>query len=110
MLPGKKLIMRTGQIYKLRLGYTMLFSGAGAIYLFRASIENMDPNLAFLVVLLGLGIGLAGMIYPCISIKCPTCQAKWLWLMASTNVDDPKHWDMKHEVCNLCGETGSENT
>jgi len=110
MLPGKRLLASTGQIRKIWFSLGLLFLGMMPIYLMELDVLNRTSEVTFLIIVMGLGASVTGMIYPCVAIKCPTCKAKWIWLMVSTNTEDPKHWDMRHEACNICGETGNGNT
>jgi hypothetical protein len=65
-------------------------------------------------ILLGVIVGMFSFLFPAISIRCPYCGARWLWLAASKKHDAGWFdWLMSQSTCPICGYKaageGSEN-
>lgn len=69
-------------------------------------VGRLSPSGFFLVSVLGTSVGLGGFAYLCVAIRCPNCDAKWIWLMASRRRDDPLHWGFGNDRCPVCGHAG----
>ena len=52
------------------------------------------------------GLSISGFIYLCIAVRCKTCGAKWIWLMATKRPGNPGYLDFRSDKCPVCGNTG----
>jgi hypothetical protein len=108
MLAGLDLIKRTRQGAKLYVGVTLLLAGGGVSAFGPTLARHLSPDTFAAVILSAVVAGFGGLIFLCTSIRCPTCGAKWLWLLASRRTGDPLHWTLASDMCTACGAKGPD--
>lgn len=106
MSAASKLLERTGQLGKFRIGFAVVFIGGAFIFFAGFLIGKVSTAVFMAVSTLGLFVGFGGMIYLCNAIRCPTCHARWVWLLASKRREDPLHWSFNDAACPVCGHSG----
>ena len=101
MSPGQALIRASGQ--GPRFYVAMLFFFAAALVYAVVPFLYGKVNVDWLVgaTMGATVVGFVGM-FLLVTIKCPRCNARWFWLMASKRHDDPQHWTMLHSECSIC--------
>lgn len=68
----------------------------------------VEFDAAQFMLVSGMLIGLSGIIFLFIAIKCPYCKAKWIWILASKR-NVVERWGgglFAHETCPECANTG----
>jgi hypothetical protein len=97
------IIKKTGQIWKLNVTFLSLMSGSGLLF-YGVHIMDTKPyaSVAPLVVG-GLIIDLASVIFGCLSVRCPHCKARWLWqAVSSQSPGNWLSWLMSRTECPKC--------
>jgi len=109
----KNLVIRTsGQWWKWRLGQGLQLVGWLLMILQGAFhyLSKDNTSLQVILTLIGTMLVLTGMIFLWISIKCPFCKTRWLWLEASKrDIFNFKKWGPSmpnYEICPECKNTG----
>ena len=69
------------QSWKLFGGFIILFGGFVVMAFGLAHLQDHD---GFAITLAGIAICLGGPIPAALSIRCPACGARWLWLAVGT--------------------------
>lgn len=105
-MPGKELIQRTGQSSKVRIGFACGLVAVALVATIPLIGETVTATVGLLIVSAAFVLAFLGFFYTCSSVRCPSCGARWLWLMASKRYGDPEHWNFTRDSCNVCGETG----
>jgi hypothetical protein len=102
-------IKKTGQWWKLVLGFVGILLGGGlnfySYYLMGASTSTRDDWVIFAIG--GIFLGLGSFAFLCIFIKFPDCCSRWFWKSVSTK--DHRHYLMHalgHSVCPDCIDKG----
>jgi hypothetical protein len=98
----------SGQAWKLwaMIGGTfasvVLIFGA---YTFRASLS---PGWYQLTMWAGILAGLFSLAFPVLSIRCPSCRARWFWLAISMEHGSRWYeWLVSRSSCPVCGASGA---
>ena len=94
MSPGQALIRASGQ--GPRFYVAMLFFFAAALVYAVVPFLYGKVNVDWLVgaTMGATVVGFVGM-FLLVTIKCPRCNARWFWLMASKRPDDPQRWTLR---------------
>ena len=106
MAAARELLRRTKQLGRFWIGFALLLAGAAIVLLAASLLEHVSAEQFFAASVIGTVAGLGGFAYLCISISCPGCQAKWVWLMASKRRGDPLHWSWHSDSCPVCDYSG----
>jgi len=73
------IIKKTGQMWKLNLAFMLTILGAASLF-YGINIADAQPDsLAVSLVLCGIIVALASLIFGIVSIRCPNCKTPWLW-------------------------------
>lgn len=98
----------TGQWWKLQLTIGAIVVGfvlmsVGIIYLQR-------PKIGFLFVVIGLAVGISAFVFACLTIRCPSCGARWFWRAVSNRrAGDWLLSLLRVERCDACGNLYSRS-
>jgi hypothetical protein len=106
MSPFVQLLIRTGQAPKLLIGLGLLTSGILLLALGGFFIEPITIPKLLLHTIVVFALCISGFIYLCFAIKCQNCDAKWIWLMASTRLGEPNHITYTSDQCPVCENKG----
>lgn len=110
MSPMMMLLKRTGQAGKFRIGVAALCAALGILFLGGFAIGRLSPAAFYALAILATATGAAAMVYLCKAIRCPNCDAKWIWLMASTARHDPLHPTFDSAACTRCAYPADDST
>ena len=109
-MPGKELLIRSGQNGKLWVGATLVCLGGGTIGLAGYLAKDFSSPEFHLASIPATLIAAFGFAYTCRSIRCPICGTRWFWRMVSKRPGDPRHWSMHHDRCIECDYDGRGGT
>ena len=106
MAPAIHLISRSGQMSRLLLGFGLIVVSGVLMTVAGYLIDILAPEHFASLTVVGCLLGISGFAYLCIRIRCPGCNAKWIWLMASKRRENPDHWSLRSGHCTNCGYAG----
>ena len=106
MSPAIHLVRRSGQMSSLLLGFGLIVVSGVLMTAAGYLIDVLTPEHFASMSIAACLLGISGFAYLCIRIRCPGCDAKWIWLMASKRRDDPDHWSFRSGRCTQCGYAG----
>lgn len=98
----ESLIVRSGQGWKALLVLCGSMLSLGSLLTGFLLLDD-QPALAVFFILGGVGIFVGSMLFACISIRCPHCGARWVWL--SLKQEDVGDWlvaVVAQRVCRVC--------
>lgn len=104
----KSMIKKTGQWWKARLGFYIMIFGGLLMSVGEYLPWFVEHDAAQFMQVSGMLIGLLGMIFLFIAIRCPYCKARWIWIFASKR-KVVQRWGgglFAHETCPECDNTG----
>ena len=115
MIFEHSIIRSTGQIWKVRVwAFGTLVSLAAALVAFFL-FPFPRNNVYFLAAnLFGTVLIISSLVFAVVSIKCPVCGSRWLWLALYKKHDEGWYdWLAAQSACPICGYEaageGSEN-
>ena len=99
----------SGQMWKFWLFFLALpLVGLALLAAVLKGFVGQNINLSIFLILSGLGLGLAGFILGCVTIKCLDCGARLLWKAVREQPSGSWFtWLMGLERCPACGARGS---
>ena len=101
------IIKKSGQWWKAHIAFWGLVAGGGIMFIGLANLDKKE--LAVSLALVGVILGLASFIYGCLSIRCPNCKARWIWLgVSGKSSNEWVHWLLSRSQCPECNY--SKNT
>src|SRR5215831_12577190 len=90
----RTIIKRSGQWWKALASIFAVLGGASVMFLGLALLQRTPsrPLYSFsaLLSLGGLFIGILGFAFACVSIRCGSCGARWVWLAITQH--SPAEW------------------
>lgn len=100
------LLSCTKQTWKLLVFYAgALFTASATVWTELNAGVYAEQDHAILQLCVG-AIGVAFFVFPCVSIRCPRCNAKWFWLtLAKFRVGKRNTWLLSRTACPQCGTT-----
>jgi hypothetical protein len=101
---GESLIVRSGQGWKALTFVCGSMLSALSFFSGLALFSGKQTTFALCLVFLGAGIFICSLLFACVSIRCPHCGARWVWLAVTRA--DAGHWIstlMAQRVCRACG-------
>ena len=108
--PREGFLHRTNQLWKYRLahGWTtwigLGLAGAGAWH------QRSKPTLAGVMIILGLGLSVAGQVWAVLAIRCPECGARTLWRgLREQGLHSFESWLLMLQECPGCGADGADH-
>jgi hypothetical protein len=99
------IITKTGQWWKFIVTFAGFIAGCILLLLGIRGGFGLEPN----VVLVLWGFGLAILFFPLfmISVRCPECGVRWIWLAArSKQIPGWLVWVFALQECPKCGALG----
>jgi hypothetical protein len=96
-------------MWKLPLSVLLLVGGwVGMVIALTSFGGNEDGSTIAIVCLV---VGVSGLLFAFVSVKCPKCNYRWVWVAASKkNKSEWPYWFLKLNNCPRCGYDGSEAT
>lgn len=89
----------SGQVWKFYLATILIWTGIGTL-IFGILGKNY-------FVLFGLLIGLSGIAFSCLAIRCPECGQRWYWQSLKRSIKESKFGWVKRlfsqTECQSCG-------
>ncbi len=76
---------------------------AGSVETLVAGFTAAEGLRAYLLLSSGVLLWLIGVVFPLISIACPRCKTRWLWLAATQPNLDWYRWLISQTQCPVCG-------
>jgi hypothetical protein len=100
-LSKRSFLQRTGQAGKYSAGNALALTGAG---LMLAGWFLLSGYRASVTSAVGAGVGMVGLAFQCLAIRCPRCRAKVVWEALSTRPHGvASYWAELQQVCPKCG-------
>jgi hypothetical protein len=102
-----ELLRAGGQLWKFWVGSAVLLGAIGPmIWLLYSRKGDVGPGIILPLLLTG-GISLA---FLCLSIRCPSCAARWFWLAVSTQEHTEfEGWLLGLRACPRCAWPGDQS-
>lgn len=94
------LVYLSGQWNKFVISLVFIFLFP-PLLLIGIALARHEPSY-FWVIILGLVSGASGLLFACISIRCPNCEVKWVWLALSKNAPKGEAWLITCCYCPSC--------
>ena len=95
------IIKKTGQWWKANIFFLGAIVGGAVMFIGLANLE--ERKLAMTLVLSGIFIVLASFIFGCVLIRCPNCNAPWVWQGVSGKSDKEwLQWVLQQSKCPKC--------
>lgn len=103
------LLKRSGQAWKLNALFAALVFAGIVLVLAWLGRQSLDSGLRMLLLMAGAFIVPSALALACISIRCPGCDARWLWQAISTRDSGGwLAWLESRECCPACGGCAGE--
>ena len=102
LLLKNSIIRKTGQFWKVILAFTGIVLGWIGMIVALTSFGSKEGGIVVAVVC--LVIALTSMLFVFISVRCPKCNSRWVWIAASKkDKSEWPYWFLKLEKCPTCG-------
>jgi hypothetical protein len=75
----QSLIKRSGQMWKLALGGSLLAAGAGLVLLSAAGVQSSNDSRFVLTLFSGFALFFLSSVVLVLFVRCPRCHAKLAW-------------------------------
>ncbi len=98
------IIVRSGQVWKMLILVSGSIVSAISLFCGLALLGERSTALSLFLVLLGIGIFTASAVFACVSIRCPYCGTRWVWLGVTQG--DAADWIstlVARRTCRACG-------
>jgi hypothetical protein len=100
-------LSRTQQLWKLRVGWGLMASGAGSITAGYLVGESLPFDVRSVMWLGGTCAWLIGLVLLMVGISCPSCRCRVFWYGASQlRLRDHNDWLANLQACPRCGFSG----
>jgi len=108
MIATNSYLRRTGQVWKI-WGFFGLLAAAGVMLLVGFSpLANNDPSSFTLFALSGACLGIIGLGWLAVSVRCSNCSSRLGWKAISSQAADGwLLWLLKTESCPVCKSKGA---
>jgi hypothetical protein len=98
------LIRKTGQLWKLILGFVIVLLGG---VMFGLGIYQVNNSPDSQLLLLGTLLVFFGFFLACLLVRCPQCHTPWVWYaVTKTSFNDWTFWLFELDQCPSCGAKG----
>jgi hypothetical protein len=106
---SNSLLRKSNQAWKLQAMFLAISVSAVLMIFAKWQIDALTPESFTAVMLSGVAIGLSGLAFACLTIKCPHCETRWLWRAVSKqHSGNWLHWLQSQESCPACGAYSRE--
>jgi hypothetical protein len=96
-------IRKTGQWWKLVVSMAATVTGGIGMFVARQEMSASAAWLPLAMMLGGIGLCLGGLVFACVSIRCPRCRAHWFWAAVSRRASGEwLPWLLSHPTCPNC--------
>lgn len=103
---NESIIKKTKQWWKACLAFWGIILGSTMMFIGLANLENKE--LFIRLVPIGIIVGVLSFIFACSAIRCPKCNATWVWLgVSGKSSSEWLHWLLSRSKCPKCN---NENT
>ena len=105
----KSYVKKAGQMWKLGVGFIVLLISS-LLFLVGLNLATKGYSDSFVIIALsGSVLGLSSFAWMVLSVKCPKCNAKLLWMqVANQSIDNKGSWLFSLEKCPVCGAEGTK--
>lgn len=76
-------LARSNQQWKLAVGFACLVTGFGVVLMAVTGSVRTDDTGFVLLLLSGFGLMIVAALWSSLSIRCPNCRGKFLWIAVS---------------------------
>jgi hypothetical protein len=99
----KSVISKTRQVWKLSVSFTVeMLAGVGMMYA-QSQIGVLSSSDFTLIMLSSVVLGLSAFAFGCLSVRCPECRTRWVWMAVSKQHTDAwLPWLMSLSACPSC--------
>ena len=104
-------ISRSGQMWKLWLGGLVLLIGGIGMLLAIALIDSISHAQFACVMISSVVLCLGSLLFCCVSVRCPNCEARWMWMAISGQAHNAwLLWLMTLAQCPRCSASVSPSS
>ena len=101
----KSFLKSNGQLWKVWLSITLAVFALVCVLVVLGGDAGDNPGGSMLIVVIGLVLAVGGFIWACISVRCPACKARLLWMAVSKQ--SHKTWLISLITQNECPSCGA---
>jgi hypothetical protein len=95
-------IKRTGQLWKIGATICVVLVGGALLFYGIATDASKGDGGSWIVV--GIVLTAAGLLYACITVRCPRCGARWVWMAVRERSSSTYGtWLVALSACPKCG-------
>ena len=80
MIAESSIIRTTGQWWKVAVAFWTIVVGGVVLWSGMAMLGRHAPSYSLWIILGGLALVLGGLAFVFLSVRCPSCRARWVWL------------------------------
>ncbi len=103
---GFSILHCSRQRWKLRLMAVSAAIGVILCVLAELLKAHMDNGAYVVLLAVSVVLGIVAILFPCLSIRCPVCGARWFWGAISRKHEvGPFDWLAAQAVCPSCGSS-----
>jgi hypothetical protein len=96
-------IKKTGQWWKAVVSFWVLMLGGAAMLWGLSNLSSSTPSYTSALAISGMILAALGFAYACLSIRCPVCGARWVWMGASGKSSvEWLSWLLSRSECPRC--------
>ncbi len=74
-------LRRTGQLWRIQSAICVVL--VGGVLLFYGIAASTAESNGLLWILAGIVLTFGGLFFACVSVRCPRCHARWVWMAVS---------------------------
>lgn len=98
---NESIVKKTRQWWKANILFWGVVIGGAILFLGLANLEVKE--LAFTLMLVGIFVGIVSFIFGCVSIRCPNCNAPWVWQgVSGKSHNEWIRWLLNQSECPNC--------
>ena len=88
----KSVVRLSGQWWKLVVSGLLVIVGVVGLVFFPSLLSGGREKLALYFLVVAFVFGLGALVFACVSLRCPSCRARWVW--AAVSQRDHREWLM----------------
>ena len=98
-------LKKSGQIWKFYLAAVVTLVGGALIWIGQSRLDAAGDS-ALVLMLVGAGMGVVGMVWSAVAVKCPKCGTRLLWRAVSEQSSGNwLTWLLHLDRCPSCNAT-----